>query len=618
MSRRNLGLSFAGLALVSVVAGGGGFRAGPVAVFELCALAAAALAASLPARPGPAFAGALGGGLAAVTLVSAALAPYRFASLDRWAIWSAALLLAWSISRLERAAGSSEEGRVSSSRFVALATLSVLMLQIAGELGVHPGGAPERVSGGSLHGSFASANHLSELLVLLVLGSLPFVSLRTPWGRCHAALAGAAALGVALGSSRIAPVALALGLGVWLVGRSDFRRLSRPALILGSLAGVLLLGASARIIVTRSGEGDAWRRPRIWAAVAPAALERPLLGLGPGSYRHAHHPYNFPVETRVGRYGSQPATPHGEWLRLPIELGLLGCSLLGLLLLARLRGGRSRGAWPLVAALLPLAAVHDFLQAPAVAAWTAAVFVICSEREDQGVLGPALVSGQAPQRTLALALAAAVGVSGLVLRPTFADRAARSGDASASLAWSAGQPYRWLRAGEQAAAGRPAPERMAAAMLFYEEAGALGPRLPEPPQREARLLADATLRFRPDEAGRDAAAQAWDRAAALSPYDPKLLLEQAVFLVQTGAPERARLLSERALELEPHFTDAALVALIAARGAGRDAAGPLARVAESLAALPRLRLLVTNDYERALIEPDERLLEVAGLRDGSS
>jgi hypothetical protein len=618
VSRRRWGLLFAACALIAVAGGGGGFRAPAAAAFQTCALLAAAFAASLPARPAPGLTGILGAALAGSSLLSAALAPYRFASLDRWALWSAALLLAWSVARLERASADHESGRRSCSRFVLAASLGLLFLQVAGEFGLHFGGSPDGLSGVSLHGSFTSRNHLAETLVLLVVASLPFVSLRGLRGRAHVAVALMSGLGVALAGSRIAPIALACALGTWALSRVRLRSLPRPALLLGALAGLLLVGAAAGVILTRNHEGDAWRRPQIWAAVAPAALERPLLGLGPGSYRHAHHPYSFPVESRVGRLTNHPSTPHGEWLRIPIELGLLGSLLLLLLLASRLRGSGRLGAWPVLAGLLPLAAVHDILNSPAVAAWTAVVLVTWQAREEEGERTPAWLSAEAPERSLALALAATVALGGLVLRPTWADGAARGQDFGAALTWNPGQPFHWLRAGEQALAGGAHPERQALAMLYFEEAEALAARLPGPPRARARLLSDAARLYLQDAAGRDAAARAWGRAAARSPWDARLLVEPAVFLVQTGAADRAWPLAERALELEPRYVDAALTALIARRADGVAEEAALARVEELLARLPALRTLASTDYERDLLEPDERLLDAAGLTDRSS
>jgi hypothetical protein len=386
----------------------------------------------------------------------------------------------------------------------------------------------------------------------------------------------------------------------------------KPLLVAGLLAVVVLGAVSVRTIVERSSESDAWRRPKIWGAVAPAMLERPLLGLGPGSYRHAHHPYNFPVESRVGRFGSRATTPHGEWLRLPIELGLAGCLLLVALVGLRLRRGSAR-AWPILAAIAPIALVHDCFQAPAIAAWFALVFALGTEGDEkEDGEEPAWLSRERPELALALVLAGTLAAAGLVLRPSLADAAAQRGDLGRALAWNAAQPHWWLEAGRAAAAGDSAAQ-LAAASLCLDEAALLVPRWPEPDLERGRLLASAAQRFRPDARSREAAAAAWTRAAERAPWDAFLLVEQAAFLAQTGASHRALALTEAALELEPHFTDATLVALIAARAAELEDSSYRARAEAALAALPELRERVSRDYEHELLEPDARLLAAAGL-----
>ena len=61
--------------------------------------------------------------------------------------------------------------------------------------------------------------------------------------------------------------------------------------------------------------------------------------LGPGAFHHSHWPYNFANEDRLGRWQLLASTPHGEWLRLPIEIGALGCLFAILMGLALWRAG---------------------------------------------------------------------------------------------------------------------------------------------------------------------------------------------------------------------------------------------------------------------------------------
>ena len=625
--RRRAGLAAVGLALAIVVTGSGGLAAESLAAFQLASLVAAGLAASLPAHRGARGAAAAGLALVAVTGLSAARAPYVFASLDRWAAWCAALLLGWALSRLERAAPEAETGRRETGVALLAAAAAVLLLQGLSELGLPVHGSVQLLGGSRRLGSFASPNHLSEMLVVLAVALLPWAGLRGRLPRAAAALAvGSAGLSLLTGS-RSAPIAVLAVLAALGLARLSLRGRHARRLAIGLvLAGAVVALAGVSAVSKRFTEADAWTRPRIWAAVAPAARERPVLGLGPGSFRHVHHRYQFPVESRVGRYAKRPSTPHGEWLRLPIEIGVVGCALLALLVAACWRapapGRRFAAAGPWLAVVVSFGAVHELFHAPALPAWLAVALVAATRPKGRGEEpGEALLGRAAPERSAVLVLLGLSAFIGLVWRPTLADRAMRRGDLGRALALNPRQAGYWLEAGRAAASGGSAdPRALAAAALADEEASRLSLGSPDGPRALGRVLARATTSLLPEPASREAAAAAWAEASRRSPYDPFLLVERAVFLLGTGAPGRAGELAARALALEPNYVDAALVAHLAARAAGGEQAAEQERrrALRVLETADSLGERAGSDYERRLITADPRLLRDSALGTGQA
>ena len=191
--------------------------------------------------------------------------------------------------------------------FVALPTLA--------EPGAHPLARPARVMG-----------------ILLCAGALPLLGSR----------------GALLGLLTGAGVMLSGGWG----GRSGRAKLMGTA---GVGLAVLMAGAGLAHRFGIAEDPYRYERIGIWRADLRCFAAHPLLGIGPGLFRHVAAAYNFPLPGPV-RFARSFETPHSDFLGTLAEMGLVGLAaglLTGLLLfkqLARMRAQGDRLAGGLLAA----------------------------------------------------------------------------------------------------------------------------------------------------------------------------------------------------------------------------------------------------------------------------
>lgn len=622
------------VALVVIATGDGGVQTPSQEIAVLLVVVAALLAslARAPAPPPPSLTPwmlTLGG----VLLLSASQAAYRFGSLVAVVPWAAALALAASLARLRRAAPGWPGFDVLALGSVA----GLLALQGLAELGFVLGGRGGERPVGEALGTFFDPNRMATVLVLGVAMLLDVVVRRQGRIRLVAlALASLSTVGILASGSRVGPVALLLVLALAMARRQlAGRGISRRTWVAAALVGALLGVAGLAVIAAKSGDAEAWRRPTIWKAVAPALAERPVLGIGPGAWQHQHYRYQEPVWRGMSRLALRPSRPHGEWLRLPLEIGVLGVLALGSLAVAWLvrlrRAGAvvvARGIAPVVA-VLPFAAVHDVLEIPAVAAWLAAALAHASVGEGrEPTTGPAqAVLGAAHARiALPVGLGAAALVGGLALRPAIGHVAAVGARAEGDLdrlqdaiSVVPGQPHHllalaaWLAPEREDGRERQAlPLRRAvAAEIVLAEAGRAAPRLPAPPRRRARLAARMADGPNPVAGADSALAERYAEAIAADPHDVGLATEAASATLGVGRFRESLRHAGHALELEPAAVTPRALRVLALEGLGRPAEAADARRELRIHLETVSSLEATTDYERALLEAPPDLLTVA-------
>ena len=274
-----------------------------------------------------------------VALVSGAISGYPYASFLRildFATFLAILALAggedWS----------PEEKGVMSDALLAAAALQGLMVLFAFPRGI----LPFTLSSAGL----LNQNHEAAYLLLSGLVSFPRLFEPSPRGARLARGAALAAVGIGfcLLRSRGALLGLLAASLVLFSFRDRLGELSGRrgfALLLGAL---LLSGAVGVAVRFRSVEDPfRYQRFQIWQADLRTFEQSPLIGIGPGMFRHVAQRRNFPVAGPV-RYGRSFQTPHSDLLGTLVETGLLGLgaallAFAGLLRQLASRAGREGG-----------------------------------------------------------------------------------------------------------------------------------------------------------------------------------------------------------------------------------------------------------------------------------
>lgn len=137
-----------------------------------------------------------------------------------------------------------------------------------------------------------------------------------------------------LSQSRTSWFAGFVGIVACFVVRSMYRR---PAVGLLALSWVLLLGVPAFFLIVRDlslltslvgKDATLTGRVDLWQLVLPYGDRRPFLGYGYGAFWIADSPMTQEIWRILNSY--QPPHAHNGWIETYLELGLVGCSVVGL------------------------------------------------------------------------------------------------------------------------------------------------------------------------------------------------------------------------------------------------------------------------------------------------
>ncbi|HEU4403532.1 MAG TPA: O-antigen ligase family protein [Candidatus Polarisedimenticolia bacterium] len=367
-------------------------------------------------------------------------------------------------------------------------------------------------------------------------------------------------------------------------------RVAAGILLATALGGALLIERFARV-----EDPYRYHRLRIWSASLHMLWTRPLLGFGPGMFRHEAARFNFPLEEGPIRYGRTFQTAHSGLLTVAVEDGAPAALFLMSLAVVTIAGLLRRSVGPRVAAhrgvglalvALTVQGLVDDLQErpaltllPALLAGTA--LAVAWRREESEIEGPgASKNDEATQgsrsplpprpgaRAVVLVGAAYLFVAAILL-PYLADREARAAlrlgreglqrmERAARL--NPLQPeYRQALAMAALNSSLPAPERYARASLGLLEARRLKPIDDRFPLLLGRLEADVARPLFDDKSAARRATEFYREAARLAPLDPRPLLELAGWLDQNGEREEALAATAQALRLEPNFLRARIL-----------------------------------------------------------
>jgi hypothetical protein len=613
------------LALVTCLGGAGGRT--PLSALAWQSLAVIAVVAALFAqrRRRPASVLSLVGlGFVVLIALSAALGADPVAAGTQAAAWIASIGLGWAlVVALEAEADRVGEEAAQRMREALMlgASGAALILEVATVVGhrlAGRGGVGEAIRP---LGTFADPNHLTLLLLLIAAIHARWAGLRGR-ARLHLATVVLAATAALATRSRIAAIVI-----VALAGAEALRRGALGARrVMAALAVVIVLasGAMAWTLVSRRGEADSLTRPRIWRAAAPAVLERPLLGLGPAGFQHGWWPFNFPVERGIGRYEKIVTTPHGEWLRAPIELGLVGTGLACAFALSFIVRLRRRGeVLPLAGVLIPALAVHDIFHSAATGAWAAAAAALVLVEASRAPRAPgdaASLAGGDGRTLTAIAVAAALLI-GWRVRET---RAAMLLDEGLLMRDGA----RLERAIELAPRDVGALVSIAELLApsgtlrvaqlrsdaLLEEASRLAPRDPRPVSARARLATRAMHDLFADTATRARVSELHDAAVLRAPRDAFMRVEAAAVLLQASDAEAALRHASEAMALEPAMRRALALRVLALVDLGRQADAESARQALESHLEATANLSPDSIYQRQLLECEPEICERALAR----
>ncbi len=174
--------------------------------------------------------------------------------------------------------------------------------------------------------------------------------------------------------------------------RSRRLRIAVVPAIMAFLAAAVLLGPA---MINRLGAGDGGRLT-FWASASRMALDRPILGQGPGTWMVLRSRFTEPGEIDLA-----VAHAHGQYFQIAAEFGIVGfvagaivVATVGWLLLGAIRGAddqRRRWAWASVFAFVYLALniVVDVHTIPAVAIVIAIPIAALDASSDNGIGLPA-------------------------------------------------------------------------------------------------------------------------------------------------------------------------------------------------------------------------------------
>ncbi len=498
--------------------------------------------------------------------------------------------------------------------------------------------------------AFENPNHLAAWIVIgLVLCA---ASAEAAWRRVERgavliwlglALAHLAALAVL--ASRGAFLALGVSLAIFLLHRGT--AWSRRARAVAALSLLLVASAGTAALAHRFGSArDPYRyhRLRIWEASLDMLADRPLLGFGPGLFKHSAGAYNFPLQDAPVRYGRTFDAAHSALLTTAVEIGAPGAGLLlaaaclsALLLLRGTAGSRVAGVHEgtglALIALIVHASVDDLHHRPAlllVPALLAGIALAVGRGRDgvgdalrgnvSSSPGPARRrSGRGAAPAIAAVVLFACAAWGAVIAPYLADREARAARAlgrdglhrmeRAARLNRLHPEYRHDLAMAMLNLGPVDASRYARAALLLEEARGLKPIDFRFPLLLARLEERVGRTLFGDETAARRATALYREAARLAPRDPRPLLELGGHLSEQGGTVEALEALDRALDLEPNLLRAHVlkVGLLLERGDRAEALEAFRRLEAASEGLAGYR--PDSGYAREIVRLDAGSLE---------
>ncbi|MCI0567537.1 MAG: O-antigen ligase family protein [Acidobacteria bacterium] len=555
--------------------------AAPLALFvlQILVLCCGMISLALPASAAP-WKGASRGvysaavGFMVVALLSCYHSPYPYASFLRILDWL--LLLGVLTIALRRPWEEWEKSLLADCVLAAAALQASLVL-----FGIFRG------TSASLLKSFGllNTNHEAAYLLAAALLTLPRLDFRNLRGAStvRAVVVLLCLLSFTLLMSRGAFLGLLAGAAVLLAYR--WRNLSpRERLVTGLSVG-LVLAAGALALVSRFGLSEdpyRYKRLGIWGADLRCFAGHPLLGVGPGVFRHTAARFNFPLDVPV-RFGRSFETPHSDYLGLLAEMGVLGLTA-GLFLLIRslralagLRRQQDRFAEGILAAGAALAVqglVEDLSTRPALTVTMASLLGACLAGGGLGMTSSLRQGAPLPRRR-------AVAILGLALfgwialrNPYLAfvkDRVMRQSSTYRDMDQNFRSairlnPYQASTYRFPAAAFLASRPEVPLSLDLYArfrrdlDKGISVDRVSADLQVAlARMEARAFRSLFQDAAARDRAIGAYRAAIRLAPHDPRIRVELAGFLHEVGRQKESARQIRMALQEEPNYLTARLL-----------------------------------------------------------
>ena len=571
------------LACIVFLAPFGEGGAAPLALFcvQTLTLTSAVLALVLPSstlpRNGPSRRVLVASaGFVALALLSCIQSPYPYASFLRLLDWL--LLLGLFAISLQR------PWREREKSLLADIVLGAAVLQASVVLfGISSGTSASLLRRLGL----LNANHEAAYLLAAALLTVPRVDFRKFRG-ASAVRGGAVVLcmlAFVLLMSRGALLAMLVGAAVLLAYRWSSLAHKERLVTVMSLGLVLTAGAVA--LGSRFGTSvDPYRYGRlgIWGADLRCFAGHPLLGAGPGVFRHIASRFNFPLDGPV-RFGRSFETPHSDYLGLLVEMGLLGFSaglwLVGRALrsLAWLRRRGDRFAEGIMAALAALAAqgaVEDLTMRPVLMVTAAILLGACLAGAEGGPPVAQSPGPGDPARHVAALLGLALCWWCAIRNPYLAfvrDQAMRQSKSYRTMDDNFRDairlnPYQastYLFPSAAFLATRPeVPLSLDLYARFRRDLDA-GIRMDRVSADLrvglARMEVRALRSLFHDSATRDRAIEAYRVAIRLAPHDPRIRVELATLLHEVGRQAEAARQLHLALQEEPNFLTARLLAI---------------------------------------------------------
>ena len=522
----------------------------------------------------------------AATLLAAWGSPYLYASFLR--CWD--LVMALAVFVLVRRIGWEEDDR-GILRDCVLASASVQALVVIG--GSVSVGTARAVARWGLLNSNHEAAYLGLGVLLAAQGLLRDPG-RGKWLRC-------AGVGTCLAAfTLLASRGALLGLvaGCLLLAPMEWKGLSSRARRGAALVLIVVVVASLATLLhrfTTAGDPFPYERSRIWGADLRCFSGDPLLGVGPGIFRHVSQRFNFPLEGPV-RYGRKFEAPHSDYLGLLAETGIVGFAA-GIFLLARVlallrrhaRESRRSGP-PLLCAFAALAVqglVEDLTRRPALLLTVAILVASASIRPEETIL-PEKPAPPRLRRAFFAAAPLAVAWVACVLNPYVAFRSDRAmkhaatlGEMQARFAAAVhANPYQAGTWGFPASAFLVADPPVDLTLDLYASFRReldQGIRMDSTSADlfilRGRLETRAFRALFHDAATADRALESYREGVRRVPHDPRPRVELAGFLRDLGRRPEARAQLRRALEEEPGFLGARLLlASLLLEGGDREGA----------------------------------------------